>query len=296
MKDSGNSAAAEMKADMHAALANPNLSQKLDEAMLAGSEASQAQRWDDAEKFYKQAVELADKIQPHDDRLVTSLMHLGGLYQGKRDASQAEATFQRYLKASQELYGAESPQMTQPLQIMAMYKMANRDFNSALDYYQRAVDINVKTWGEGSQPTAMALIGLASVYTVQKAYDKAEPYLLRSEHIQQGLLGRDAWGVAFPLASLCTLYENWQKPDKAEPCYRQYIEVVAKQYGADNPALLDLLTKHAQALRALGRLDEAKQVEQRIEAVRAASGTQTNSGPNGPLPMGPGGSPATQQH
>jgi tetratricopeptide (TPR) repeat protein len=83
MKGSGNSAgAAEMKADMRAALTNPSISQKVDEAMLAGSEASQAQRWDEAEKFYKEAADLADKLQPHDDRLVTSLMHLGWLYRG----------------------------------------------------------------------------------------------------------------------------------------------------------------------------------------------------------------------
>jgi tetratricopeptide (TPR) repeat protein len=297
MKDSGNAAgAAEMKADMRAALANPTISQRLDEAMLAGGEASQAQRWDEAEKFYKQAVELADKLQPHDDRLVTSLMHLGGLYQGRKDATLAEATFQRYLKASEELYGAESPQMTQPLQVMAMYKLANRDFNSALDFYQRAVDINVKTFGEGTQPTAMALVGLASVYTVQKAYDKAEPYLLRSLHIEEGLVGRDGMGVSFPLASLCNLYDQWGKPDKAEPCYRQTLDVVTKQYGADTPILLNVLPKEAQALRALGRLDEAKQVEHRMEAIRATAGAQGNFDPNGPPPMGPGGTPATPQH
>jgi tetratricopeptide (TPR) repeat protein len=294
MKDSGNAAgAAEMKADMRAALANPAISQRLDESMLAGSEASQAQRWDEAEKFYKQAVELADKLQPHDDRLVTSLMHLGGLYQGRKDATLAEATFQRYLKASEELYGAESPQMTQPLQVMAMYKLANRDFNSALDFYQRAVDLNMKTFGEGTQPTAMALVGLASVYTVQKAYDKAEPYLLRSLHIEEGLVGRDGMGVSFPLASLCNLYDQWGKPDKAEPCYRQTLDVVTKQYGSDTPILLNVLPKEAQALRALGRLDEAKKVEQRMEAIRATAGAQANIDPNGPPPMGPGGPPAT---
>jgi tetratricopeptide (TPR) repeat protein len=297
MKESGNSAgAAEMKADMRAALTNPSISQRVDEAMLAGSEASQAQHWDDAEKFYKEAADLADKLQPHDDRLVTSLMHLGGLYRGRKDPNLAEATFQRYLKASEELYGAESPQMTQPLQIMAMYKLANRDYNSALDFYQRAVDINVKAFGEGSQPAAMALIGLASVYTEQKAYDKAESFLLRSVHIQEGFFGRDGLGVGFPLASLCNIYDRWGKPDKAEPCYRQSASVVAKQYGADSPILLDVLPKEVQALKALGRLDEAKQVEQRIESIRAAAGPQANFDPNGPPPMGPSGPAATPNH
>ncbi|PYU18707.1 MAG: hypothetical protein DMG32_25795, partial [Acidobacteria bacterium] len=92
------------------------------------------------------------------------------------------------------------------------------------------------------------------------------------------------------------LYDRWGKPDKAEPCYRQSADVVAKQYGADSPILLDVLSKEAQALWALGRLDEAKKIEDRVEAIRAAAGPQANFGPNGPLPMGPGGTPATPQH
>jgi tetratricopeptide (TPR) repeat protein len=287
MKAAGNSAgAAEVKKELSNSIADPRISEKVDAAMLAGREASQAQRFDEAEKSYKEAVDLAEKLQPHDDRLTISLMHLGGLYQGRKDSRLSEATFQRYLKASEELYGAESPQMTQPLQIMGLYELANHNYNSALDFYQRAVEINQKAFGEGSQPVAMALAGLANVYTEQKAYDKAEPYLLRAVHIDEGLFGRDAWGVSFPLWYLCVLYDKWSKPDKAEPCYEQDLAVVEKQFGANNPVLLQVLTNQAQALRALGRTDEAAKVEQRAQSIRGASPGSGSVGSNGPIPPG----------
>jgi tetratricopeptide (TPR) repeat protein len=286
MKASGNSAgAAEVKTELRNSIADPRISEKVDAAMLAGREASQTQRFDEAEKSYKEAADLAEKLQPHDDRLTISLMHLGGLYQGRKDSKLAEATFQRYLKASEELYGAESPQMTQPLQILGLYELANHNYTAALDYDQRAVDINQKAFGEGSQPVAMALSSLASVYTEEKAYDKAESYLLRAVHIDEGLFGRDGWGVSFPLWYLCVLYDKWGKSDKAEPCYEQDLAVNEHQFGPDNPVLLQVLTNQAKALRALGRTEEAGKVEKRAESIRAASPGPNTLQPSGPPPF-----------
>jgi hypothetical protein len=51
------------------------------------------------------------------------------------------------------------------------------------------------------------------------------------------------------------------------------VALIEKQYGADTPYLVRDLTAEAQALRKLGRADEAAKLEQRTQSLQSA---QTN--------------------
>jgi len=147
---------------------------------------------DEAEKHYKEAVELAEKIQPHDMRLTTCLLRLGGLYAGKQNFALAEATLARGLQVTEEVYGPKSPMMTEPLQSLGGYALMKKDYNTAVDFYSRAVDVNEKTFGETNDQVAKSLVYLAMVPLMQGNYDKAEPYLLRAVSIDQSLFGKTA--------------------------------------------------------------------------------------------------------
>jgi len=136
MKASGNSAEArELKSDLQSAKVTPGISDKLNAAMQAGVQANAARHFDEAEKDYKEAVDLAWKLQPHDDRLMTSLVHLADLYAGRQDFVHADATYQQGLKVTEELHGPQSPMMTEPLQALGRFSLFKRDFNSATDYF-----------------------------------------------------------------------------------------------------------------------------------------------------------------
>ena len=54
--------------------------------MQKGFQASQVRQFDEARRDYEQAVAIAEKLQPHDQRLATALDYLGlhgpGLRQG----------------------------------------------------------------------------------------------------------------------------------------------------------------------------------------------------------------------
>ena len=73
-----------------------------------------------------------------------------------------------------------------------------------------------------------------------------------------------------PLWSLCTLYSSWEKPGKAEPCYERALGILEKQFGANSPVLVSALAGESKALRDLGHVDQAAQVEKRAESIRAA--------------------------
>jgi tetratricopeptide (TPR) repeat protein len=142
---------------------------------------------------------------------------------------------------------------------------------TAEKFFFRAVDINEKSFGESSDRVAAALVQASVLYFAQKDYAKAEPYLLRALHIDEALYGKDSIGLQIPLAALCGLYDKWNKPDKLDSCDQQYLGVIQKQYGADSPVLVPLLTSDAKALRSLGKDSAAAQIDNRVASIRAAT-------------------------
>jgi tetratricopeptide (TPR) repeat protein len=271
------SEAANLKANARATQVAPGISEKLDLALQTGGQAMSAGRLDEAEKSYKEALGLAQKVQPHDDRLTASYMALANVYGGKNDFPGVESSLEQALKSAQELYGAESPMTTRQLEALGGFAAVRGDYDSALNFDQRALDINVKTFGEASDKVADALRVQSTIYIKQMDYAKAEPILLRAVHIDNVFLAQGGgspldWA---PLWALCQLYDQWGKPDKAEPVYRQMLGVGEERFGADSPALLTALAGEAKALRALGRTPEAEKIEQRMQSIQAAE-TKTN--------------------
>jgi hypothetical protein len=261
--------AAALVARIQASQANPSISEQLDAAMQAATKAMSEKRFDEMQRDYKEAVALAEKVQPQDARLLTALDYLGRTYLG-RDFAAADAAFARELQVAEEMFGPQSPQLTAPLQSLGNSALFQKNFASAQNYYFRAVDLNEKAYGEGSDLVAKSLLVAAGVFLVQKEYDKAEPYLLRALNIEEALYPKDDIGLMIPLTSVCFLYDQWGKPDKSEPCRRHMLAVLEKQYGPNSPALASTLASEAKALRNLGRTDEAAQVEAHLATVRAA--------------------------
>jgi tetratricopeptide (TPR) repeat protein len=246
------------------------LSDKLDAAMQAGAKANSERRWDEALKFYQGAVDLAEKIQPHDSRLITALDHVGN-ENLKQNPAAAQAAFEQELKVSEEVYGPQTPGTTPALQSLGNNAMVEQDYEGAAKYYFRAVDINEKAFGEGSDAVAESLRVAATAYLMEKDYAKAEPYFLRALRTEESLHGNDSMNLVPLLGELSYLYDGWAKPEKAEPYYHQTLNVIEKQYGENSPVLETLLTKDAAELRSLGKSDEADALDKRLATIRAAT-------------------------
>lgn len=273
LKTSGKSAEAEdLEARLRVSIQGPSISQKLDEAMHEGHVAAMSGHADDVEKNFKEAVELAQKLQPPDDRLKVSLLYLANLYAGRKDYAHAEAAFQQALKVTADLHGAESPMMDEPLQELGHYSLTRGDYSSAFDYYSRAVAIDEKTYGETSNKVADSLRKLSFVFLAQRDYARTEPYLLQAVRIDESLYGSNGADMNVVLTALSSLYDKWNKPDKAEPRYRQMIAILEKQYGPESPVLVGTLVNEARMLRQLGRTEDAAKFEARAQAIRTAMG------------------------
>jgi tetratricopeptide (TPR) repeat protein len=238
--------------------------------MRAYTSLVQQQRREEAFQHVQKAVELAEKIQPHDPRLITCLEALGEYNLGRNPAA-AQKAFERELQVAQEIFGPESPNMTTALQMLGQNAAIQHDYATAEKFFFRAVDLNKKFFGEGSEKTAETLVQATSVYFMQKDYAKAEPYLLRAVKIDEALFGPDGVDMLIPRGTLCGLYDRWEQADKAASCNRVLLTILEKQYGDQSPLLVDVLAREAKDLRTLGHAAEADKFDQRATTIRTAT-------------------------
>jgi tetratricopeptide (TPR) repeat protein len=243
-------------------------SQKLDAAMEAGNEAFQQRRYDEAERDFKEAVKLAEQMKPHDARLVMALGFLGGAYYNRKDLADTQATIAQQLKAAEEVYGPDSPQLSPVLEAMARMSLELGDTAKAESFAQQALKLNEKNTGDNSMGYSMSLMTLGFVYYTEKQYEKAAIYLEKAVKIHENLTGPQAIWLLGSEKVLCTVYDAMDKPAKAEACNHQLLTLMEKFYGANNPALAPVLTSEAKALRALGREAEAIEVEKRLQSLQ----------------------------
>jgi len=73
--------------------------------------------------------------------------------------------------------------------------------------------------------------------------------------------------LLIPLWGLCDLYDRAGNPEKAQPCWHRATDEMAKQVGENSPQLAQSLTNEANALRKMGKNDDAQKVEERLTKI-----------------------------
>jgi tetratricopeptide (TPR) repeat protein len=241
--------------------------EKVQAAMQNGEQAFKERRFDDAEKLYKEAVALAEKLPPGDENLIVALGRLGNTYAMRQNYTDAEVAFHRQLTIIEKTFGAESPRLADPLFYLGSVAGGMKNFTVAESYFSRALAINVKAFGENSTRTADSLRTLAGLYMAQSEWGKAEPYLLRAVKASEAAVGPNDNMVLIPLWGLCDLYDRAGQPEKSQPCWHRATGIMETQFGANSPNLATSLANESSALRRLGRKDEADQLDERLKMI-----------------------------
>jgi tetratricopeptide (TPR) repeat protein len=269
LKSSGRGAEAEELQKKVAQLENAGgTEERVEKAIKAGDQAFQGRRMEEAEKSYKEAVELAKNLPPGNQNMIVALGRLGGIYGTRQDFSDALATLHQELELVEKTYGPGTTQSVEPLQQLAMVSAWQKNYTEAESYLQKVLEINSKMAGDNDARAVDSLRQLAGLYMSENDYSKAEIYLLRAV---KGAEQSNDQLLLFPLWGLCDMYDRWGKPDKSQPCWHRATEVMEKQVGQRSPKLAESLTKEANALRKMGKTEEALRVEERVSSIRRAS-------------------------
>jgi tetratricopeptide (TPR) repeat protein len=238
--------------------------EKVQLALQSGDQAFQQRNIEEAEKQYKQAVQLAENLPPGDDNHIAALGRLGNAYAMRQNYTEAAAMFHQQLAVVEKTFGAGTQRSVEPLRFLGQLAAFQKNYKEAESYFQRALDIDEKMAGDNSGPAVESLRGMAGLYMAQSDWPKAETYLLRAVKGAEASQGM----VMIPLWGLCDLYDHWDKPDKGQPCWHHATELMAQQYGENSPNLAQSLTSEANASRKLGHNEEAQKIEERLGKLR----------------------------
>jgi len=248
--------------------------EKVQEAMHAGDDAMHQHHAEEAEKAFKEAVELAENLPPGDENMILALGRLGNAYGMLQKYDDAEVAFHRQLTIIEKTFGPGYPRVTEPLRFLGSIAAGRKKYAEAESYFSRELQVNLGAFGENSTRTADSLRAMAGLYMVQGQWDKAEPYLLRAVKGSEVAGGPDDNMTLVAVWGLCDLYDRWGKPEKSQPCWHRATGIMEKTEGVNSPALKDSLMSEANALRKLRRNGEAQALEERVVNIQKAAATQ----------------------
>jgi tetratricopeptide (TPR) repeat protein len=242
--------------------------EKVEMAVKAGDQEFQQRKIEDAEKSYKQAVDLAQSLPPGDENLIVALGRLGNVYAVQRKYTEASVAFHQQLAIVEKTFGANSERSVESLQLLGRLAAFQNNKKEAESYLQRALAIETQGSGDNNPRAEEALRALAGLYETESDWPNAEIYLLRA--VKSAESTNEAM-VLIPLWGLCDMYDKWEKPEKSQPCWHRATQIMANQFGQDSPKLAESLKFEANALRKLKRDGEADQLEERLAKIQRTS-------------------------
>src|SRR5437879_6810669 len=176
-----------------------------------GTEAYHRGAYQEAEKFYADALSQATNCGDRDDRVAASLSGLATAYRAEGKYSQSEKLYQRAIELRETNFGRAHPETAVLLnnlgslyQIQGRYAEAEPLFKKCLATWEQAP-------GDNRRHIATSLNNLAGIYRTRAHYAEAEPLYRRALALNEASEGREHPSVALVFfAANCI----WIKPNR----------------------------------------------------------------------------------
>ena len=157
----------------------------------AGREALRQNAFSEAERYFEDALELAENFPQGDPRLGRSLNNLAALYYKQEDYDRAEPLMRRSLAVLEETLGPDDADVAQTKKNLAAIYYLQENFTDAEPLLIESLATLEDIHGPNHAFVATILNHLAVLYQAQARYADAEPLLERSLQIWESLLGKD---------------------------------------------------------------------------------------------------------
>ena len=222
-----------------------------------------------AEDLFKRAVEVARIEADSDPRLLArSLGDLAWVLHGQGRDSEAEPLARWALIVREKVFGRESMQAGQTAYTLAMIAIDLGKLDEAQPLLEQSLAACEKGVGPDDAMTADALDDLATLLVLRRSYDRARPLYERALKIFRGLNPGHV-GQYVPLDGLATIDLNQGKYPEAEARLDEASKALDRDRYANPAYHAQVLARRADALRKIGRADDAKQAEAKAKEVAA---------------------------
>lgn len=144
-------------------------------ASTAGQELSQKEQWEEAQKHWFDALQIAEHFEARDPRFASTLDSLGECLFRLEKYGQAEMMWQRSLQVKRETLGTHHAQVAHTADCLARLHFNLSRFQECEFLAGKCIEIHTAVSGEDSLELATASHNLAIVLHVQGRYAEAEP-------------------------------------------------------------------------------------------------------------------------
>ncbi len=127
--------------------------------------------------------------------------------------------------------GADSPDLSNTLEVIGGVYKNIADFESALEYYQKALDIRLKILGIEHPHVASSYCNIGVIYRKKGEFEKALDYHMKSLDIDLKTFGSMHTDVATSYNNIGVIYVDKLEFDKALEYYQKALDIQLKTLG-----------------------------------------------------------------
>lgn len=223
-----------------------------------------------ARVYYRRALELNEthfgpdnpEVAPNLFGLATTLRELGDL-EGSR------SIYERLLVLQAETVGAESNHYALTLGGLGFTLLRMEELGEARRVFERAIAVFESSLGPEHLDLGAPLVGLARVGMGEGKLDEAERLLERALAIREEALGPRHAIVGRTLGTQGRLLLLKGDASAALESYHRALDILESAARPDHPHVAEVLEGRAEALRFLGREEEAEPAARRAAAIRS---------------------------
>jgi tetratricopeptide (TPR) repeat protein len=228
-----------------------------------GNLAHREARWDEAERHYQRAIDLAEKIYgPSHPQVASAIGNLGQtlLYRGQ--VERAQELIARQLSMEEGAFGTDSIKIANTLGRLGQVCLVRADYPKARAQVERALAIYARA-GVDDPPRAYLYTVLGVIAAQEGKLDEALAAQRSALALRERLFGAGSWMLGDNLTQIGTILANQGKLAEAVDDLDRAAVLFAQGLGPDNPQTAWPILRAGEALTALKRYPEAGQRIQR---------------------------------
>lgn len=223
-------------------------------------------QFEKAAEFFQTALNIYEKtLGPDHAQLPETMDNLALVYHMMGRNAESEALYKRGLIIREDTWGPDHYRVYKSLDHLGYLYTMNERYDEAESSYRRAVKILEKEEGMGEY-LAHLLSNFGWVLTMVKNYEESEQVLKRALRECDRAQDIDPGIKASCLFYLGFLYHHHLKNLKeAETYYKQALSIQEESLGKESKETQETIKEYAALLRDLSRIEEAQELEKRIE-------------------------------
>ena len=199
-------------------------------------------KFDDAMRYYKKALEIADGENKNLYNISTCQNNIGMVYVNKGNYDKALEHLEKSLEMRVKLYGQEdNNDIATSYYHIGMAYMYLQSYQKALDYYQKSLDIRKRIYGDMHQEVANSVYSIGFLYFQQGNYEAALPMYEEAWMIYYKIYGESHPFLATCINGMGGIYARKKDYIKALDYYKRALSIRIGVYGKNHPQIANSL-------------------------------------------------------